>query len=440
MVAYPPVVKRFQMIGIAGLLSLTAGSALASGFALIEQSVSSMGSAYAGAGTASNDATTAYFNPATLSGLAGTQASVGAHLVIPQSDFTGSAAYNTNTGPFAGIPISGGDGGNGGEISVVPHAAYAMDINERWTFGLSVNIPFGLSTQYDSDWVGRYSAIDSEILTVNINPMLSYRLNDKVSVGAGLSAMHARLKLFNALDTSVLASQPPGTFPDSHGEVDVKDWAYGYNLGLLLEPNDKTRFGIAYRSGVDVDLDGQLGSTFSGQPNTTARVSETLPASALFSVSRQVDDMWTVMADVLWTQWSEIDNVVAQFGTGNTNTLAFHWNDATRVSVGANYRHDDRWTFRGGLAYDESPVPGAMFRPAALPDEDRFWLALGAGYRYSRQLSFDIGYAHLFIDDTRINSTDAYSSLGPNNEGLHRITGEFDASVDILSAQANLTF
>jgi len=265
-------------------------------------------------------------------------------------------------------------------------------------------------------------------------------LNDKVSVGAGLSAMHARLKLFNALDTSVLASQPPGTFPDSHGEVDVKDWAYGYNLGLLLEPNDKTRFGIAYRSGVDVDLDGQLGSTFSGQPNTTARVSETLPASALFSVSRQVDDMWTVMADVLWTQWSEIDNVVAQFGTGNTNTLAFHWNDATRVSVGANYRHDDRWTFRGGLAYDESPVPGAMFRPAALPDEDRFWLALGAGYRYSRQLSFDIGYAHLFIDDTRINSTDAYSSLGPNNEGLHRITGEFDASVDILSAQANLTF
>lgn len=252
--------------------------------------------------------------------------------------------------------------------------------------------------------------------------------------------MHARLKLVNALDTSILASQPPGTFPDSQGEVDVKDWGYGFNVGLLLEPNDRTRFGIAYRSGIDVDLDGSLLSTFAGQPSTTALVKETLPASALVSVSHQVNDMWTIMADVTWTEWSEIDNLVAQFGTGNTNTIPLMWDDTFRVAVGASYKYSDMWTFRGGVAHDESPVPGPLFRPASLPDEDRLWVSLGAGYKLSKQLSFDFGYAHLFIDDTRINSTDAYSSLGPNNEGLHRLTGTFDASVDIVSAQANWKF
>ncbi len=440
MVKSKPVVKCFQAIGIAGILSLSTGSVLASGFALIEQSVSSMGSAYAGAGSASNDASTAFFNPATMSGLEGSQTSVGLQLVIPQSNFTGSAAYNTNTGPFAGTPITGGDGGNGGEIGVVPHAAYVMDINEQWKFGLSVNAPFGLSTKYDPDWVGRYSAIDSEILCLNINPMLSFRVNDRVSVGAGVSAMHARLKLVSALDTSILASQPPGTFPDSSGEVDVKDWGYGFNVGLLLQPNEHTRFGLAYRSGIDVNLDGNLISSFAGQPSTTAQVKDTLPASALISVSHQVNDAWTIMADAMWTQWSEIESIVAQFGTGNTNTIPLMWNDTVRVAAGASYKYDDTWTFRGGIAHDESPVPNPAFRPASLPDEDRLWVTLGAGYKLSKQLSFDFGYAHLFINDTQISSTDAYSSLGPNNEGLHRLTGEYDASVDIISAQANWKF
>jgi len=112
-----------------------------------------------------------------------------------------------------------------------------------------------------------------------------------------------------------------------------------------------------------------------------------------------------------------------------------------RYAIGTSYRHDEKWTFRGGLAYDETPVSSPNFRPAALPDEDRTWLALGAGYKYSKQLSFDIGYAHLFIDDTQISSTDAYSSLlAPISEGFHRLNGEYDASVDIISAQANWKF
>jgi len=434
--------RSFQ-VGIALSLALAGSQAAASGFALIEQSVSSMGTAYAGAGTATDDASTAFFNPALMSGMEGRQASFGAHLILPSSEFSkapGSAtgaAYNTNTGPFAGAPIMGTDGGNGGVNSAVPHAAYVMEINDRVKAGVTLNVPFGLSTRYNSDWVGRYSAIDSEIAGLNINPMLSFKVNDRLSLGAGVSAMRVRLSLLFALDTSLLASMPPGTFPDSHAEVDVVDWGYGFNAGLLFEPVDGTRLGLAYRSAVKVDLDGTLSSTFSGQPNTSAVLSDTLPATALVSATHRVNDDWTVMADVLWTEWSELDTLVVQLGTGNTNSIPLHWEDTLRVALGASYRYSDALTLRGGIANDESPVPSPLFRPASLPDEDRFWLTLGAGVVLSKKVSFDVGYAHLFIDDPRINSTDAYSSLGPNNEGFHRLDGTYEASTDILSAQVN---
>ncbi|MBT8130977.1 MAG: outer membrane protein transport protein, partial [Gammaproteobacteria bacterium] len=109
--------------------------------------------------------------------------------------------------------------------------------------------------------------------------------------------------------------------------------------------------------------------------------------------------------------------------------------------VGAHYKHDERWIFRGGVAFDETPIPSPELRPTALPDEDRVWLDFGVGYRHSRNLSFDIGYAHLFIDDPSIDSTDAYSSsFAPLVEGIHRVTGEYDASTDIISAQFNWKF
>jgi long-chain fatty acid transport protein len=435
------VARRIQTFGIAILLTMTSGGVHAAGFALIEQSVSSMGTAYAGAGSAAEDASFIYFNPASMSRLDGTQVSGGLHVVLPETEFTGDAAYNIPPYPVGGAtdPISAGPDTDAGVDGYVPHFAYVRELNDRMNFGFTVNVPFGLKTEYGPGWIGRYSSIEAEILSVNLNPNISYKVDDHVTLGFGLSAMYANLIYKNAIDDEYFGV---GT-SDGFSETDVDDWGFGWNFGALLEPTDSTRLGFAYRSKVEIEMDGDFKSTSAFPPaaSTSAGVDASLPDSILLSAYHEINPQWAVMADILWAQWSRIDSLVIQLGSGSTNTIPLKWEDTYRYAIGASYKHDNRWTFRGGLAFDETPVPSSEFRPSALPDEDRTWLNFGAGYKHSKNLSFDIGYAHLFIDDTDINSTDSYSSLSaPLVEGLHRITGEYDASVDIISAQANWKF
>ena len=448
-----PVARSIQACGIAGLLMLACSNAFAAGFALIEQSVSSMGTAYAGAGSISEDASTVFFNPASMARLEGSQLSAGLHIVLPDSKFKGTGVYNPTSplfnppSPLAGlngVSFGGGNGGNGGKDAVVPHFTYVHDYNEKWNFGFSVNAPFGLATKYDSYWAGRYSAIESEIVSVNLNPTLSFKVNEKTSVGFGLNAMYASLELKNAIDDGLLnvlgrAGLPlaPGT-ADREGKIDaIDDWGFGFNVGILLEPTDHTRLGLAYRSKIDVDLDGDFKSQSRFVPSTSAKADVSLPDTLLLSAYHEVTPKIAIMADVLWTQWSKIDELKVKLGTGSTNTFDLQWEDTTRVAVGGSYKYDSKWTLRTGVAYDEGPTPNKELRLAALPDDDRIWLDFGVGYKHSDKLSFDFGYAHLFIDDPKINSTDADSSSIPGSTGLHRLTGDFDADVDILSAQVN---
>jgi long-chain fatty acid transport protein len=102
-----------------------------------------------------------------------------------------------------------------------------------------------------------------------------------------------------------------------------------------------------------------------------------------------------------------------------------------RYSLGLNYRYNSAWLLRAGIAYDEEPIPDAQHRTPRIPGNDRTWLAFGANYRYSPALSFDVGYAHLFVDDTPIDVSTATAGA---------LVGEYDNSVDILSAQVNWKF
>lgn len=434
-----PVNQRLCACGLAVLLSMTTTGATAAGFALIEQSVSSMGTAHAGSGAIAEDASTVFFNPASMARLEGNQLSVGLHFVAPDSEFTGSAAVNDPLGAFGadGDPISGGDGGNGGETGLVPHFTYVHDIDERWKLGLGVNVPFGLSTKYRKGWVGRYSATESEITTVNINPTVSFKIDEHASIGFGVSAMYAELILKNDVDFGLLGGGATGA-ADGSAKLDIDDWGYGFNIGGLLEPTEHTRLSLAYRSNVDVKLDGKL--NVSGSPSQGAKADVSLPNTLSLSAYHEVNPQWAIMADITWTQWSKINALVARFDNGSTNTIPLKWEDTVRTAIGASYKYSDIWTLRTGVAFDESPVLNAEFRPAALPDDDRIWLTFGAGYKYSDKLSFDIGYAHLFIDDPEINSTDAASSAVGLPEGVHRITGKYNADTDIISAQANWKF
>ena len=325
-----------------------------------------------------------------------------------------SAFFNRITGTST---IGGGDGGDAGGLALVPNAYYAFRLTPDVHLGIGMNAPFGLKTEYDSTWAGRTQAIKSELKTVNLNPSIAWKASETLSLGAGVSLQYAEATLTNA---------------SGFGLATVKgdDVSWGFNLGALWYVNDATRIGLAYRSEVDYTLEGTV--TFSGLPagNGPVTADATLPDSASLSLFHKLNERWDLLADVTWTGWSDFDELRIVRTSGVVVGLTpENWDDSFRYSVGANYRLNDKLTLRGGVAYDETPVSDA-YRTARIPDEDRTWIAVGAQYRLSERSKIDVGYAHLFVKDARINKTESGVTL----------TGTYEASVDILSAQLTVDF
>jgi long-chain fatty acid transport protein len=252
--------------------------AQAAGFALTEQSGSSIGNAFAGAGTAAEDASTILSNPAGLSRIRGMQFAVSGYAIKPSIDFNNKDSA-TLIGADVGNPLlTGSSGGDAGDWAFLSNVYFAADMNDHIKIGLGIHSPFGLKTEYDNRWVGRYDAIKSDLKTININPAAAYRLNDKVSLGFGVNAQYISAELSNAVDFgSICAMAGAGTcaVPQARdGNLQLKghDWSWGYNLGLLLEPVQGTRLGFAYRSKVGHHLKGDarfsnIPAELSGSPD-----------------------------------------------------------------------------------------------------------------------------------------------------------------------------
>ncbi len=427
----------------AASLLLPTGTAFGAGFALIEQSASNLGSAFAGGSASIEDASTIYFNPAGMTELDSAQAVFALHFIQPSTRFSDTAS----TGP-GGISLGNDDGGDAGALAFVPNVYYSHEITPQLEFGFGINAPFGLSTEYDENWMGRYHAIESHMQTVNINPALAYKISEQVSLGAGINLQYLSVELTNAIDQPTLcaglaAKVPPlagcagiPTTNDGYAKVSGTSWGWGANLGILYKLDDKTRFGAAWRSSIKHELEGdaefdKIDPTLLATGffvNTDASAEVELPATLSLSGFHRIDSRWAVMADVTWTQWSKFEELRIKYDSGNQGDTVQDesWEDTFRYALGVHYRHNEQWMFRAGIAYDETPIPDAEHRTPRIPGNDRTWLALGLNYKASPQLSFDLGYAHLFVDDTPI---DDQNKLGAT------LKGDFESSVDILSGQ-----
>jgi long-chain fatty acid transport protein len=417
-------------------------SALGAGFALTEQSVSGLGNAFAGGAASAEDASTIFFNPAGLTRLSGQQVLAGAHIVIPYAKF-----HNEGSTCITGGPLFGGNGGNSGEIRVIPNFYYSRKVTDRFSVGLGVNSPFGLATRYDDNWVGRYHAIESDLFTININPSLAYKVTDKLSVGAGFNIQYLNAELTNAVDFGTIGFllHVPGLTPQNNdGFVKLKgdSWSVGYNLGLLYEFTKDTRAGVAYRSAIEQDLDGN--ADFTGVPaalkssfaDSKAKADITLPDSLSLSFFHQISSEWAVMADFTWTDWKHFKNLIVTFSSKQPASITSeNWQDSYRYSFGATYTPSKNWVFRVGTAYDRSAVPDKEHRTPRIPDSDRIWAAFGVGYKISNMFAFDLGYAHLFVNDPEIDKT-------PTGQDQLRggLKGFFDTHTDIVSAQLSMKF
>jgi long-chain fatty acid transport protein len=419
---------------------LTAGLALAgcanlaqaAGFALIEQNASGLGNAYAGQAAAATDASTVFFNPAGMGLLPGSQLVVAGNLIKPSAEFQ-------NGGSTAALLQTLGDaGGDAGDLGFVPNLYYVAPVNQDLSLGIGLNAPFGLKTEYDQTWMGRFQAVTSEVKTINLNPSLSYKLNDTVLLGIGLSAQYIDAKLTNMVNYSALAGGALGAGLQGLADVEGDDYGWGFNLGALFNLGN-TRVGIAYRSEVDYTLEGEV--SFANVPAPMASnpllqtgpvtADVTMPASASLSLFHKLSPSVDVLADITWTGWSAFDVLTVRRTSGTVvSSTTENWQDSWRYSLGVTWHQDAAWTWRAGVAYDETPVEDA-YRTPRIPDESRTWIALGGQYRLSGKSALDFGYAYLFVEDASINSAVA---------GAGTLLGNYDNSVNILSAQYTYAF
>lgn len=437
-----------QFVAAILLVSFSTAS-VASGFAILEHSVTELGNAYAGSASAAQDSSTIYFNPAGLSKLSGTEFIFGSHLILPNAQFA-----STSSTDITGRPLTGNNSGNAGEIALIPNVYFSTDITEKLRIGLGVNAPFGLATDYNKNWQGRYDTITSDLLTVNLNPSFSYAINDWFSIGAGVNFQYIDFRFSNAIDFGTLCfgaldSQSCGTLgllpqaADGRAKLKGDDWSVGYNIGLMFEPIQGTRLGLAYRSKISHTLRGtaefnvpQVASPLlaSGAfKNTRVHGRVDMPETISFGAFHQLNDNWAIMANVTWTRWNRFKVIRFEFDNPAQaqTSIEQKWENSFHYALGASYKANQNWTFRLGTAYDETPIPNENLRTAQIPGTSRYWLSSGLSYHGYKPFTIDIAYAHLFVPDSKIDRTDNFG---------HRINGSYENSVDILSAQIRWAF
>ncbi len=454
-----------RLLGASLLFLGSSGSAFGAGFALIEVNATGQGNAYAGAAAHTENASTIFFNPAGLTQLDGEQLVFAAHYIDPSSDFDNDgSALAASLGSFGAAGPLNGDDDDGGQSAFVPNFYWARPLDDRTTFGVGVNSPFGLAIEYDDEWVGRYHAILSDLKTVNFNPSLGYRVNDKVSIGGGLNVMLAKVDLTSAVDFGSLCyalnfefnggiAQCVGAGADPQAvdgaaELDgdnFDDVGLGFNFGLMFEVSDQTRIGVAYRSEIDIEVEGEADFTVPSNAaldlflpgamlfeDTDIEAEVTLPASFSVSVAHEVDK-FTWLADVTWTGWESFDELRIEYDNPSQpdSVTTEDWNDSVRYSLGFDYQYSDKMILRAGIALDESPVPNEERRTPRLPGSDRTWYSVGLGYTVDNTFSIDAGLTYIDIKDADIDN-EFESSVSTIN---HTLTGEYEADVVILSAQ-----
>lgn len=485
---------RKTAASLAVLSTLAGVPAHAEGYKLFEQSVSSMGNAYAGRGAQLTDATLVYSNPAAITALDGAQLSGGLNLISAKTNYRNASAQSAN-----GQSVIGRSEGANSLNEVVPFVFYANKVSEQLSWGIGFYVPFGLSSDYDDDFVGRYFADETTVQVLSLQPALAYKLNDNWSVGVGISLNRAEGTLSKFKDHSGLCEAGPmleerlgAIFNDaicqSHYEVEGDDIAFGYTLGIHGEPIDGTRLAFTWHSAVNYTLKGD--SVITNTPVTSAnglpylvpvpgmpqlplldartgklasndvlteksQLDLTTPATAAFSLDQQLTPAVSLQFSAAWTQWSKFESIDIISNDANPsislNTqrepnlnspgyigyIPEYWHNSWSFALGATYVYQRDVTLKTGIAYDENPI-GQSHKTARIPTDDRVWLTVGANWQLNDHLSLDFAYGYLFTGDVSVNEREYNVQDVPlYNSGYQ---GQYSNKGQLFAVQANYSF
>ena len=412
-------IARLMPLLAAGLAS---GQAAAAGFQLLEQNASGIGNAYAGSAAVAENASTIFFNPAGMTQLKDREVSVGLSLVRPTFKFK-------NQGSSVGAFADAGNGSDAGSWAFLPNAYMSWALTKDVYAGIGFGAPFGLMTEYNDPWVGAAHAIKFDIKTYNINPSVAWRVNDKVSLGAGVSFQRMEVEYARRAGIATPGGLP---LPTTTGTLAAADNAWGWNVGALFTLSPSTKVGVSYRSAIKHELRGDMTNTGGINSRASASADVELPDTFILSVSQTLNDRWQLLGDISWTGWSSIPEVNIVPVGGSTQKLDTQFRDTWRYALGANYRYTDNIKLKFGIAYDQTPVPDSQHRLVSLPDNNRTWLSTGAQIKVNQSSNVDVGLAYLHVPESAIdNQPTAIQG---------RVKGVYDARVWILGAQYSMAF
>ena len=409
------------------LSSLTSVQLHASGFAVLEQGATGSATALAGVASANDDISLSYWNPALLTNTETSTLYINGSYVsadFNMSNVSGKDATNLYT--------SDEQGSDPGQEKLIPSFYYATPINDKALVGISLNIPFAVSTEYDDDWAGRYYSTKSEVKDISLAFSGAYRLTQHIDIGASIQLHHSSLNLQTAIN-DFNGSATYGT-----GEIDLEDnLSYGYALGLRVIPRESTALGVGYRSKVKVDHSGD--ATFNdisvaaqsapyNISNTTASASNTLPDILTLSLSQEISSEITLGLTAMKTGWHSVQSLVIEFDNEQSDSIIpLNYQDTWLYSLGISYQYSPKLTLKGGYAQDHAPAKTEDTSPIA-PESDRQWLTLGGRYKINQTSQIMFSVTHLRSDDLSV-----YRDGQDEDQGKGEFNGDYRLRVNSAS-------
>ncbi|HGT5814016.1 TPA: long-chain fatty acid transporter FadL [Escherichia coli] len=417
----------FTKSAIAVAVALISTQAWSAGFQLNEFSSSGLGRAYSGEGAIADDAGNISRNPALITMFDRPTFSAGAVYIDPDVNISGTSPSGRSL-----------KADNIAPTAWVPNMHFVAPINDQFGWGASITSNYGLATEFNDTYAGGSVGGTTDLETMNLNLSGAYRLNNAWSFGLGFNAVYARAKIerfagdLGQLVAGQIMQSPAGRTPqgqalaatangiDSNTKIahlNGNQWGFGWNAGILYELDKNNRYALTYRSEVKIDFKGNYSSDLNpafnnyGLPIPTATGGATqsgyltlnLPEMWEVSGYNRVDPQWAIHYSLAYTSWSQFQQLKATSTSGDTLFQKHEgFKDAYRIALGTTYYYDDNWTFRTGIAFDDSPVP-AQNRSISIPDQDRFWLSAGTTYAFNKDASVDVGVSYMHGQSVKIN-------------------------------------
>lgn len=407
--------KKFNQSLLATAMLLAAGGANAAAFQLAEVSTSGLGRAYAGEAAIADNASVVATNPALMSLFKTAQFSTGGVYIDSRINMNGDVAASVNSASMSTTKHGSASARNVVPGAFVPNLYFVAPVNDKFALGAGMNVNFGLKSEYDDSYDAGVFGGKTDLSAINLNLSGAYRVTEGLSLGLGVNAVYAKAQVErNAgiitesvkIAQGALAVVVPGTKIPSYliskdkSVVSLQDraaWGFGWNAGVMYQFNEANRIGLAYHSKVDIDFTDRTATSLGAkdiEAGKTGDLTLTLPDYLELSGFHQLTDKFAVHYSYKYTHWSRLTRLYASYENGKKAfDKELQYSNNSRVALGASYNLDEKLTLRAGIAYDQAA--SRHHRSAAIPDTDRTWYSLGATYKFTPNLSVDLGYAYL---------------------------------------------